>query len=120
MIDPVQVFLELNALKPSAYAANSRYKGVGTLTFQTGNGETVVYSIRRFIAQPEQFALVQENSVVEGDRVDNLANTYLGAPEQYWRLCDANVVMNPTELTDTVGRRIRITMPEGFPAPIYA
>jgi hypothetical protein len=29
-------------------------------------------------------------------------------------------VMNPTELTETVGRRMRITLPEGFPAPPHA
>ena len=40
---------------------------------------------------------------------------YLGDPEQFWRLCDANGAMRPDELTETVGRRLRITLPEGVP-----
>jgi hypothetical protein len=54
---------------------------------------------------------------VQGDRLDNLTAKYLGDPEQFWRLCDANNALQPEELTDTVGRRVRITMPEGIPGP---
>ena len=65
----------------------------------------------------DAFALLQEHAVVEGDRLDNIAATYLGDPEQFWRLCDANRAMFPSELTDEVGRRLRITLPEGIPGP---
>ena len=61
------------------------------------------------------FALLLEHTVTEGDRLDNIAARYLGDPEQFWRICDANGVMRPDELTETVGRRLRITMPEGIP-----
>ena len=64
---------------------------------------------------PERFALLQEHTVSQGDRLDNLAAQYLGDPEQFWRLCDANGAMRPEELTETVGRRLRITLPEGIP-----
>ncbi len=53
--------------------------------------------------------------VVEGDRVDNLAAQYLGDPELYWRLCDANGVMRPDDLTETAGAKVAITLPEGIP-----
>jgi hypothetical protein len=33
----------------------------------------------------------------------------------FWRICDANGAMQPEELTQTVGRRLRITLPEGIP-----
>jgi hypothetical protein len=59
--------------------------------------------------------LVQEHSVAEGERLDNITAQYLGDPEQFWRLCDANDAMRPEELTETVGRRLRITLPEGIP-----
>ena len=39
---------------------------------------------------------------------------YLGDPELFWRLCDANVAMRPAELTETIGRRLHITLPEGM------
>ena len=55
------------------------------------------------------------HAVIEADRTDNLAAHYLGDPELYWRLCDANNAMLPEELTDTVGRKLRIVLPEGVP-----
>ena len=51
---------------------------------------------------------------MQGDRLDNIAARYLGDPELFWRLCDANVALRPTELTETIGRRILITLPEGM------
>jgi hypothetical protein len=59
--------------------------------------------------------LLQEHVVTEGDRLDNIAAKYLGDPEQFWRVCDANGAMLPDELIETIGRRLRITLPEGVP-----
>ena len=55
--------------------------------------------------------------MAEGDRLDNLAATYLGDPELFWRIADANNAMRAAELTDEIGRALRITLPEGIPAP---
>ena len=76
---------------------------------------TIVYLRRRFVPPPERFALLQEHVVTQGDRLDNIAAHYLGDPEQFWRICDANRAMRPDELTETIGRRLRITLPEGIP-----
>jgi len=113
MIDPIQAFLEANALKTPLFPSTSRYYGIGSAVLQTAEGKTVVYLKRRFLPQPEELALLQEHSVNAGDRMDNLAQQYLGDGEQYWRLCDGNGAMHPAELTETVGRRLRITLPEG-------
>ena len=51
---------------------------------------------------------------MEGERVDHLAAKYLGDPGLFWRLCDANGVINPQDL-ESVGRRVRISLPEGIP-----
>ena len=41
---------------------------------------------------------------------------YLGDPEQFWRIADANRAMRPGGARPTpVGRRLRITLPEGVP-----
>jgi len=58
--------------------------------------------------------LLQEHTVIEGERLDNITAQHLGDPEQFWRVCDANNAIRPTELTDSPGRRIRITLPEGI------
>jgi hypothetical protein len=75
----------------------------------------VTYLCRRFVPPPERFSLLQEHEVSEGERPDGIAARYLGDPEQFWRVCDANNVIQPNELTETTGRRIRITLPEGIP-----
>jgi hypothetical protein len=79
------------------------------------NGLLVVYLKRRFLPQPENFALLQEHIVTEDERLDNITAKYLGDPEQFWRVADANRAMRPEELVETVGRRLRITLPEGIP-----
>lgn len=93
----------------------SRYSTVGTAGYHRPDGSTVVYLRRRMLPAPDRFALLREHAVTQGDRPDNIAAQYLGDPEQYWRICDANGVMRPDELTATVGRRIRIALPEGVP-----
>jgi hypothetical protein len=75
----------------------------------------VVYVRRRFLPPPDRFALLQEHEVKQGDRLDNITARYLGDPEQFWRVADANNALDPVELTDTEGRRLRITLPEGIP-----
>jgi hypothetical protein len=97
------------------FSINSRYYGIATATLETPNGKTVNYVRRRFVPPPENFALLLEHAVTEGERLDNITAHYLGDPEQYWRLCDANGAIRPEELVETVGRRIRITLPEGIP-----
>lgn len=102
-------------MSQNPFPPNSRYYGIETAEFLAPDGRTVAYLRRRFLPDPDRFVLLQEHSTVEGDRIDNLAATYLGDPEQFWRLCDSNRVLFPTELTDSVGRLVRITLPEGIP-----
>ena len=100
---------------PDSFPPESRYHSVEQAIFEDPAGNEIAYLRRRFVSPPEQFQLLQEHLVVEGDRHDNLAYRYLGDPEQFWRICDANVVMGPEELTETIGKRVRITLPDGFP-----
>jgi len=114
MSDALQDFLKLEA-STVIFPANSRYYGIGTTTIDGADGRTIVYVKRRFVPQPGRFALLCEHSIVAPDRLDNLANRYLGDPQLFWRICDANNVLRPTELTDQIGRSVRITLPEGVP-----
>jgi hypothetical protein len=113
MTNPLETLLRATA-GTTRFAPNSRYHGLETATLDTPEG-TIVFLRRRFVPGPERFALLTEHTVIEADRTDNLAARYLGDPELYWRLCDANNAMLPDELTDTVGRRLRIVLPEGMP-----
>lgn len=97
------------------FPPSSRYHGVPTREHVAGDGTTVVHLARRFVPPPERFGLLGEHVVSEGDRLDNLAARYLGDPELFWRLADANNAMRPEALIE-VGRRLRITLPEGIPS----
>ncbi len=97
------------------FSINSRYYSVPTATLETADGRQIAYLRRRFVPPPENFALLLEHAVTEAERLDNITAHYLGDPEQFWRVCDANGAIRPQELVETVGRRIRITLPEGIP-----
>ena len=119
-IDPLEAILSAANLDNQLFPANSRYYRIATTTLRTTGGKTVVYLRRRFVPRSEQFALLRWHSVTEGERSDHLAARYLGDPEQFWRLCDANGVTRPEELTDQAGRKVRITLPEGVPGMPHA
>jgi hypothetical protein len=92
----------------------SRYAGIPVATIEVG-GETITYVRRRFLPQPESLAVIAEHIVKEAERLDHIAARYLGDPEAFWRICDANRAGRPEELTETVGRRLAITLPAGVP-----
>ena len=98
-----------------SFPPTSRYYNIETATLETKDGRTQIYIRRRFVPPPERFSLLQEHVVVQGDRLDNITARYLGDPEQFWRVCDSNRAMRPDELTETIGRRLCITLPEGIP-----
>jgi hypothetical protein len=112
--DPVQALLAQTSLQRSLFTATSRYYGLGTNTCTGADGTVLVYVKRRFLPSPDRFQLIQEHTVVQRERLDNIAAAFLGDPELFWRLADANGAMKPEDLVQTVGRRIRITLPEGI------
>ena len=117
MPDMMSQFLpgNVSSASDSRFPTTSRYYGLDTGTLQKEDGTTVPYVLRRFIPQPDQYALLEEHIVTDGERPDTVAADYTDDPEQFWRICDANNVMDPNELTDTTGRSIRITLPAGIP-----
>jgi hypothetical protein len=113
--DPLQELLNAGALQTSAFPPNSRYHGVPVTRLELPGHDAVPYLRRRFVPPTERFAVVQRHTLVEGDRIDNLAAQYLGDPELYWQIADANGAMDPAELTEEPGRRLNITLPAGIP-----
>lgn len=116
MNDPHQMLQALlqSGGASSAFPPNSRYHTIATAKLTTADGREVVYLKRRLVPAPDEFSGIQEHVVVQGDRLDNLAAKYLGDPEQFWRLCDANGALHPDELVDVIGDVITITLPLGI------
>ncbi|MBP6237639.1 MAG: hypothetical protein KA536_15925 [Saprospiraceae bacterium] len=114
MKDPLQFLLQPNNSSNSYFAPTSRYYGLEISIHTEENGDKKPYIKRRFIAQSDAFQVISEHKVQEGDRLDNISYKHLGDPELFWRICDANVALHPLELTDEIGKYIKITLPEGF------
>jgi hypothetical protein len=99
------------------FAPTSRYAGLPTATFSMPDGRQITYITRRFLPPADAFDLLLLHTVTDSDRLDNITAQHLDDPQQFWRVCDGNDVMSPFELTDTPGRVIRITLPQGIPGP---
>lgn len=94
------------------FPPTSRYVNIEIARSVTADGRETVYLRRRFLPDLRTIIVLTEHVVTEGDRLDNVTAHYLGDPEQFWRLGDANQEMKPDDLTATVGRRVRIPLPQ--------
>jgi hypothetical protein len=98
------------------FEPTSRYAGIAEVTFtrldEDGRPFVVVYKRRRFLPADEGSTTLVEHTVVQGERLDNITARYLGDPTLFWKVCDANGVLQPAELEE-LGRAVRIALP-GF------
>ncbi len=99
----------------SFFPPTSRYALTETATMTMPDGTEVRYLRRRFLPQPESLAEIGSRTTVQGDRLDLIAYRELGDAEQAWRVADANGAMMPADVPLPIGRRLRITLPEGIP-----
>jgi hypothetical protein len=90
----------------------SRYEPIADATLVTEDGRTIRYKRMRFIPQSPAAARLFVKAL-EGDRPDLIAFRAIGDPEQFWRLCDLNLVQRPVDLTAAPGRLVAIPVPEG-------
>jgi hypothetical protein len=71
-------------------------------------GRTIRYKRVRFI--PETRGTFGHR-VAEGERLDLIAYQSYKNPEQFWRICDANLALLPEELVEEIGRVLLIPVP---------
>ena len=96
------------------FEPTSRYYDIETAKMTVGGDDdprVISYKRRRIIPSGETMTTLGEHTVTQGDRLDNLAARYVGDPEQFWRICDANDVLRPEELTEEIGWIIKIGLP---------
>jgi hypothetical protein len=94
------------------FTHTSRYYSVETVTFTSLEGREHPYKRRRFLPNPANMQILTEFTVSQGDRLDIITAKTLGDPEQFWRICDMNNAMNPTNLTGEIGRKLNIPIPQ--------
>ena len=115
MNDPVQLLIDAGAIPAAPFVAQSRYYGVALAVLERRPGEPgQAYVQRRFIPPPATLTIVARHVASALERPDTLGARYLGDPLLYWRIADANAVVDPFELTDTVGRSVAIPLPPGM------
>jgi len=89
----------------------SRYYGIPTATTgiqdSDGTSRKASYIKRRIIPRGNGSLNIVEHTVIQGDRLDNITNHYLGDPLLFWKICDDNNVISPKEL-ETPGTIIKI------------
>jgi hypothetical protein len=90
----------------------SRYAQVETVQLTLPDGRTVAYKRRRFLPQGRQLPLLEEVTVVDGDRLDLISDRTLGNALLFWRVCDANDAMQPRQLTEESNQTLRVPMPQ--------
>jgi hypothetical protein len=89
----------------------SRYYALDDASHTTANGRIITYKRRRFLPDGKNMPLLVEVTVTQGDRLDLITARTLGDPEQFWRICDANNTIDPSDLIEP-GRILRIPVPQ--------
>lgn len=109
MADPIQEMLAAGVIPTDALPGTSRYREVGTASYGEAP-DAIAYYRRRLVPPPERHHLQHYVQVREGDRRDLLAHAQLGDAALWWRLADAQGVLDPADLERPAGRWVRVTL----------
>jgi len=95
------------------FTKSSRYYPLRHRTWRAPDGHEVVYVERRLV--PRVPPPTDRHTVIEpGERLDLVASRTLGRGELFWKLCDANGILDPfdpmesREAEQVGGRRLRV------------
>lgn len=87
---------------------DSRYAEVETETRRTSEGREVSYKRRRFVPSYDDARFLGRLELGREERLDHASAEALGDPRQYWRLCDANRVMNPKDVDEADSAKLDV------------
>ena len=114
---PLAAMVNLGVVPQVTFPTDSRYYGFSVQQYTAPDGQVVPYLARRIVSQPgaPNYATINQVTVQQGDRLDQIAAKYLGDPLMAWLICDANGAMKPYDLVKTPGTVLNITTPQGIP-----
>jgi hypothetical protein len=90
---------------------DGRYTALPIRERTLADGTVVAYRERRFLPPPGTVPARREQPLAPGTPLDLFAAQVVGDSLSWWRLCDANAVLSPTDLEQDAGRRVRIPDP---------
>lgn len=87
----------------------SRYETIASAELAIADGRTIRYKRVRFV--PETPGVLPYRTRAE-ERLDHIAFQAYGDPEQFWRICDANLALDTDALTREPGTRLLLPVPQ--------
>ena len=93
------------------FDSQSRYSKLTPETMTAADGTVITYTSRRFLPQGDALPVLQQVTVIAGDRIDLVTSRTLRDPTQFWRICDANDAMDPLDLADVPGAILVVPIP---------
>ncbi len=116
MRDTLEALLAAGAVPSTSFVPTSRYVEVAVLAYDSGDGTPrTPYLARRICPLPTRFETLFEVRTIDSDRRDLLAARHIGDAELWWRLADANGVIDPRALTESPGTVVRVTLAIDIP-----
>ncbi len=94
------------------FDSESRYLNLPNAKFTAADGREIIYKTRRFLPRGNTKQELGRLVVNQGERLDQIANQAYGNSKLYWRVADANDVLNPTDLLREPGKVIRVPVPD--------
>jgi hypothetical protein len=77
------------------FERNSRYYDNEKAFHTCSDGSKIVYVKRRFLPKINRNISYQTIICCASDRLDLIAERFLGGSEESWRICDVNYELNP-------------------------
>jgi hypothetical protein len=93
------------------FSKPSRYYNIETAQLKVSDDKIIAYVRRRILPASSDLEVQSEHVVTQGERLDNIAAQHSLDPEQFWKICDINDAMMPFELTENIGRKLKIPLP---------
>ena len=93
------------------FPPNSRYRDIPVRTRTTPDGTQQSFVGRRIIPAMERYRPLERIKTDGEIRIDGVAASAYGDPEQYWRICDANGDAEPGSATSPEGRLLIVPLP---------
>jgi hypothetical protein len=90
---------------------DSRYADRPIDTLVAADGREIRYVRKRTVPDPKRFRTLAEVVVKDEDRLDLICARTFGNPGVWWRIADANEAVDPINLVETPGRRLKIPSP---------
>lgn len=92
-----------------------RYDAVATSSVEVpdglGSSRNVRFLVRRWPGPASTQPALARHRVATDDRLDLISARYLGDPLAWWRICDANDVLDPDALVDSAAEGTIVTIP---------